>query len=225
MRPDPAPATARVVAELAGVYLAMLGLVWSPWDAFEWTAGSTGAAKVALGALLGLSLIASYARVRDDRRRLGLAPESWGAGVGSLFLFTLAGGLALVLAGWWMDTVHLDSERFRWAGRYALGLVGQQVLLQCFVNNRLHDLGRPRSFTVIVAATVFATLHLPNPFLTGLTFVAGGCWVWHFRRHGNLPLLCASHWLLGTAAMLMLGKGPLLNLRVGYGAWKRMFEG
>ena len=116
----------------------------------------------------------------------------------------------------------------RWVASYLLGLVGQQLLLQSFLNNRVHDLmqrlapTRAQGLTVLIAAALFAAAHLPNLPLVALTGVAGAFWTWHFRRHANFLLLCASHLLLGVAAMLMLGKGPLLSLRVGYGAWKKM---
>ena len=41
---------------------------------------------------------------------------------------------------------------------------------------------------------------------------------------GNLPALIVSHSVLGFAAMILLGKDYLLNLRVGYPAIRKMIE-
>ena len=72
----------------------------------------------------------------------------------------------------------------------------------------------PRS----AAALLFALLHAPNPVLVPCAAVAGAFWCWHFVKHRNLPALMLSHFLLGLVAMICLGKGPLLGLRVGYPA-------
>lgn len=68
--------TRRPLAELAAVYFAMLGFIWEPWFLFHWPAALSVTARIALAAMLAGSLVVSYLRVRDDRHRLGLAPDS-----------------------------------------------------------------------------------------------------------------------------------------------------
>ena len=58
--------------------------------------------------------------------------------------------------------------------------------------------------------------------LVVVTLPAGLFWSWQFRRHFNLPVLIASQFVLGAAATICPGQGPLLHLRVGLGALRLM---
>jgi membrane protease YdiL (CAAX protease family) len=112
-----------------------------------------------------------------------------------------------------------------------LGMAAQQVLLQCFLNNRLAELGsgwggeRSKWLAVIGSSVAFGMLHVPNLPLSMMTLGAGLFWTWHFRVYRNLPLLLGSHLVLGIGAWVSLGEQGLMNLRVGYAAWKYLYGG
>ena len=46
---------------------------------------------------------------------------------------------------------------------------------------------------VLLAAAIFATMHLPNPFLVIATFTGGLAWCWIYSRHPNIAPLALSH--------------------------------
>jgi len=69
---------------------------------------------------------------------------------------------------------------------------------------------------VFVASSLFASLHLPNPFLTAVTFVAALAWCGIYSRHPNVLPLALSH-ALGTLAILYAFDEAITGrLRVGY---------
>lgn len=77
---------------------------------------------------------------------------------------------------------------------------GQQFALQTVVFSESRTVaGRG---AVVVAAAVFACLHLPNPFLCSVTFVGGLAWCWIYSRRPNIIPLALSH-AAATVVILM----------------------
>ncbi len=213
-------------AELAALTLLLLGVVWRLWELAPDRMQFSLRVAVALGiaALVGLDLW----RSRKDGVALGLAPARWRDGWGALGLATLLGGLLLAGLGSALATVSLDAARFGWLRAYVLGLLGQQLLLQCVFNRRIYALAvaraspHPARRAVVVSSGLFAALHAPNPALMIGVLFAGLGWTAHFLRFRNLPALLLSHAALGVAAMVSLGPGLMLDLRVGGPAWERL---
>ncbi|MFQ5877060.1 MAG: hypothetical protein ACE5JH_05145 [Acidobacteriota bacterium] len=100
----------------------------------------------------------------------------------------------------------------------------QQYGLQCIFGRRLAGVLPDPVGHDVVCAGIFAALHLPNPFLTVVTFGAGYCWCVLFRRRPNLFALAASHALSSAALyyclppaithLMRVGPGYLLSVRV-----------
>ncbi|MDJ0865693.1 MAG: CPBP family glutamic-type intramembrane protease [Myxococcota bacterium] len=205
---------------MLAVVAAVLAMVWRAWE-FVPDGALRTLLRIGPPLLAGAVALGSIAVARDRRAALGLAPGAWRRGAGSLALASALGVAALLAAGLALGTASLGAARLGWLLDYVPGLIAQQVLLQAFLNNRVFELctplGEPRRLRATVAATsaVFVVLHAPNPALMLGVAVAGSFWIWHFRRHGNLPALIASHLLLGVTAMACLGPGPMLDLRVG----------
>jgi membrane protease YdiL (CAAX protease family) len=66
-----------------------------------------------------------------------------------------------------------------------------------------------------VAASLFAVVHLPNPFLTAVTFAGGLAWCTIYARFPNIVPLAISH-ALGTLAILYaFDEGITGRLRIG----------
>lgn len=202
----------RTGAELVAAYGLLLALVWRVAPAHSG----------ALGVALAIVVLASWWRREETFASLGLAPSCWSSGWRVMLGVSIAGVAALAAVGIWLGRASIDPPRFEWIGDYALGLVGQQLLLQglfapgfaAIVRGGRH--GDAKS--AALATLAFAGLHVPNPGLVAGTLVAGFFWVVQFRRHRNLPAVLVSHLLLGVAAMASLGPGPLWNLRVGKSA-------
>jgi Type II CAAX prenyl endopeptidase Rce1-like len=97
----------------------------------------------------------------------------------------------------------------------------QQYGLQCFFAQRLKTVLRDRP-RAIVCAALFATLHLPNPFLTVVTFGAGYSFCVLFRRCPNLFAISAAHALSATLLYHSLPTSITHLMRVGPGCFTHM---
>jgi len=101
-------------------------------------------------------------------------------------------------------------------GLFVRGLV-QQYPLQGFINRRAQMVwGRGARSTVFVAS-VFALLHLPNPWLTAATFCGGLLWAWQYQRAPNLLAAAFSHSLMTIVLVTTVPYSSLRGMRVGYG--------
>jgi hypothetical protein len=212
----------RVGAELASVFLLLLAIVWR---AGAWISPSAlDSVGTLLGVVAGAIVLLSWGRRGVTLDVLGLAPRRFGAGLASALRVSGIGAIALIAAGVALGTASFDPARFEWLLRYLPGLFAQQILLQDFFAPGVRSLAasqpprRRNVTTVIVATGLFAALHAPNLALMAGVSVAGAFWTAHFLAHRNLFAVVLSHLLLGTAAMVSLGPGPLGNLRVGPGA-------
>ena len=122
--------------------------------------------------------------------------------------------LAIYLAGSRLGTWHGRRE----AGMTLLLLIpwglGQQFALQTvFLHEARVTVGR--SAGIVLAAALFAALHLPNPFLSGMTFAGALAWCWIYDRHPNLLPLALSHALLTFAILCAFDEATTGHLRVG----------
>ena len=69
---------------------------------------------------------------------------------------------------------------------------------------------------VFVAAAVFASLHLPNPFLVIVTFTGGLAWCWIYARHPNILPLAVSHAAATVVILLSFDPAVTAGLRTGW---------
>ena len=74
-----------------------------------------------------------------------------------------------------------------------------------------------KRYAAVVAATIFAVAHLPNPILTAATLVWGliACLV--FLRYRNLYTLAITHAILGVCLAISIPGPVIRNMRVGLG--------
>ncbi len=93
----------------------------------------------------------------------------------------------------------------------------QQYGLQCLFGRRLAPVFQHPTGHAVICAGIFAALHLPNPFLTAVTFGAGYCWCVLFRRRPNLFALGASHALASSVLYYSLPPSITHLMRVGPG--------
>jgi hypothetical protein len=127
---------------------------------------------------------------------------------------TATAALVLYLAGLRLGTWH--QPRHPWdllAGLVPWGF-GQQFALQTiFLRDAQAMTSKRRG--IWIAALMFAALHLPNPFLTLMTFVASVAWCWIYDRHPNLLPLALSHAVLTLVVFYAFDDAITGRLRVG----------
>lgn len=104
---------------------------------------------------------------------------------------------------------------------YVSGTLQQYGLLAFFYRSLREILSDDRS-AAVTAATMFAIFHLPNPFLTVVTGIAGLLSVWFYRKTRNLWSIGLGHMLLSLAISRGLPRELTLGLRVGPGCWSEI---
>jgi membrane protease YdiL (CAAX protease family) len=69
---------------------------------------------------------------------------------------------------------------------------------------------------VMLAAAIFASLHLPNPFLAIVTFAGGLAWCWIYSRHPNILPLALSHAAATVVILMSFDPAVTGGLRTGW---------
>jgi len=144
----------------------------------------------------------------------GLAPRAFVPALWQSAALTLTAGLGIALAG-----VALGTWRSQPDTPTSLALLipwglGQQFALQTvFLRESRTALGRTAG--ICLAAALFAVLHLPNPFLSAMTFAGALAWCWIYDRYPNLLPLGLSHALLTLAILCAFDEAMTGHLRVG----------
>jgi membrane protease YdiL (CAAX protease family) len=162
-------------------------------------------------AALVIALAIGHAIVYRDWgvQRSALVPALWRA-----MALTVLAAAGMYLAGVRLGTWH--QPRDLWLTLLALmpwGF-GQQFALQTvFLRDAQRTIGR--SAGIVMAAALFAALHLPNPFLSAMTFAGALIWCWIYDRHPNLLPLALSHALLTLAILCAFDERLTGHLRVG----------
>lgn len=128
--------------------------------------------------------------------------------------FTAAGAILIYVAGSQLRTWHVQRDLWRTLLLLIPWGLGQQFALQTvFLREARVMCGRPGG--IVLAAALFAALHLPNPFLTAMTFAGALAWCWIYDRHPNLLPLALSHALLTLAILCAFDEAVTGHLRVG----------
>ena len=176
-----------------------------------WLAPVTPRSTAVLAAAIVIALaIARAARARE----WGLAPRHLAGSLLLTSIFTVAAAAVLVVAGGSRHRWHTPSLTAADAGFLLLWALGQQFALQLTLL-REAQATTSRAAGVFIAAVLFAALHLPNPFLTTVTFVAALAWCAIYERHPNLLPLTLSHALLTVVVLAALDDATTGRLRVG----------
>lgn len=69
---------------------------------------------------------------------------------------------------------------------------------------------------VLLAAAIFAAVHLPNPFLFLVTLTGGVAWCWIYSRAPNILPLALSHATATVAILLSFDSRITAGLRTGW---------
>ncbi|HKN47267.1 MAG TPA: CPBP family glutamic-type intramembrane protease, partial [Candidatus Polarisedimenticolia bacterium] len=177
-----------------------------------------GIRLAAFAFFMAFTLASSYLH-GDTAADLGLRIDTLGRALGEAMVVIAPGLLVAFVMGRSLEGGRpLTPERLTvsFLGVYTWAFF-QQYGLQCFFNRRLRVvLGHPIGHDVVCAG-IFAALHLPNPFLTVVTFGAAYCFCALFRRCPNLFALAAAHALSSSVLYYSLPPAVTHLMRVGPG--------
>jgi membrane protease YdiL (CAAX protease family) len=90
----------------------------------------------------------------------------------------------------------------------------QQFVLQTVILRESQQVVR-RGATILAAA-IFASLHLPNPFLVTVTFVGGLAWCGIYARYPNIVPLALSHATATVIILMSFNRDITGGLRTGW---------
>jgi len=146
-------------------------------------------------------MIASLVVHRDTPKTIGWRADNlWSATKRSVVFFApcIAG---LCLAGILLGALHRPLHHLfvpKHILRYIAFCLLQQVGLNSYLTNRLLGATDSAVRASLLAGTIFAALHWPNPVLVPLTFVGGVAMAWLFARERNIIPLAIGQGVLGT---------------------------
>ncbi|HEX7697654.1 MAG TPA: CPBP family intramembrane glutamic endopeptidase [Candidatus Acidoferrum sp.] len=146
-------------------------------------------------------LSASFLIHRDTPKTMGWRADNlWSATKRSAVIFApCIAGLCLagiLLGAWHRPVSHLFMPK-NFFGYMAFCLL-QQVGLNSYLTNRLVGATGSPAPASLLAGTIFAALHWPNPVLIPLTFIGGAAMAWLFARDRNIIPLAIGQGILGT---------------------------
>lgn len=220
---DPQPTVIRVASDqkrdalmIALVLGLIISYIWLWQRAF---AGSTGLFSAVLIAVLVAGHFDRGESIRGVGFRLDTAPQA------ARLLTPIVAAIvaSLLLIGHELGSARFPSPSAASASiaqAVAFGLAQQYVLLGVFFR-RLQAAFPGAWAPLVAAATLFAACHLPNPFLTVVTFAAGVIAAAVYRRAPNLWVIGIAHGLLSFTLYYSLPFEITGGLRVGPGYWSR----
>ena len=171
--------------------------------------------------LFGATLIMMAWSAWANQAKPKLTDQNWQTPWIQMTALTLLAGGVLYLVCRTTGAFHghklfeiFDKPGGHWLTIKLPTVLGQQIMLQLLLMPVLFRLFEKTRTVVFVGALIFASLHLPNPVLVLLTFVAGSVWIFVYSQSRQLTPIVASHFVLAIMAAGLCGE-YVLNMRVG----------
>ena len=166
---------------------------------------------VGIGLLVYGTLIVR--RRTHSPRDVGFRLDNLTAGLVPIGVCTLTAGGGLIVWAIALGRPLLGNQILTLLALYPAWAAVQQLAFQGLLHRGLMVLLPRPALQVLVTAAAFASVHIGNPALVALTFVAGLMWSLLYRRWPNLWLLAGSQTILAALAYpLVLGDAPLTRL-------------
>ena len=193
----------------------------------EWMAATAaGYSKAIIGipvAFAVVIVILSHGLRSESLRDIGFRVDNFLKALSLLATPLIVTALLCLIVGWKSGT---PVNFLRWHPNRFLALqllagfgwaLAQQYVLQGFVNRRAVLLVGRGWRSVLIVATVFGLLHLPNMWIAAITFVGGLIWAAIYQRMPNLFALAITHSVMTWFIVSTLPPTALHHLRVGLG--------
>lgn len=166
--------------------------------------------------------IASHVRRGETPREIGLRLDNVGPSARDVLIYVGPLIPIPILIGLWLDTTRFPplSEWPLGIPKRLLWATAQQYGLLAFFYRRSGEVFAGTWPPILAAAGAFAFLHLPNPFLTVVTFALGALSCWLYRRQPNLLVLGCTHALMSVAISRSLPLDVTYGMRVGPGFFR-----
>lgn len=202
-------ASKRSVVEVVLVFVLIGTFLWVGRRSFP------GVNAVFAAALLAV-LVYAHRQAGEGWREIGFRWDTFGATIRLLLPAVLIGCALIVSAAVFLDQTRFPSlaTGMRRTALFVVFGIAQQYVMLGFIFRRVERAADAR-FAPALTALLFALLHLPNIFLTAVTFVWGivSCLV--YRRSPNLWANGLAHGLLATLTYYALPRSVTGGLRVG----------
>jgi len=192
----------------------------------EWILSAViGRSRLIVAIPIGLAfvlMIGSHGLRGESLRDLGFRFDNFLRAGKLLLLPMFVIALLCLIVGWRFGG---EINFLRWhtgrpiAGQLVLGFgwgLVQQYVLQGFINRRAQIIWGQSWLSILLVAIIFGSLHLPNPWLTFVTFTGGVIWAAVYQRVPNLFALAVSHSLMTWVLVSTLPASALNHLRIGF---------
>lgn len=184
----------------------------------EWIVLALGGkllAAIPLIAAFGYILVSHRLR-GETLRDLGFRMDNFLPALWLLAIPTVVALVCFLLIGWseggWRLELLWSRPRYLLLPLWALA---QQYIAQGFINRRAQAVFGQGWKSILLTASIFALLHMPNLNLVWLTFVGGVVWAAVYQRKPNLYALALSHTLTSMILARVLPNIWVNSMRVG----------
>jgi membrane protease YdiL (CAAX protease family) len=203
------PSRAAALIEIIAMLALLLSYIWLWRDLFV---GDYLLVVVLYFALCHIS----HLRCGESARSLGLRLDNWRSAARQACVPVIVGMGVPLAAGAALGSWHFKLDRLVFdVPWHVVWGTAQQYGLLCLLYRRSLDVLGTWQQAALAAASAFAVVHLPNPLLVGVTFLAGFVACTLYRRVPNVFVLGVAHAMISLVLFFALPLSITHNLRVG----------